>query len=175
MLGIPGLDAALAGARFVQLLRCADDVAARAASLQVPSGAGDEGGVPWRTRLPLLATRAPADVLQPLALSGADPHVMATHLVYRGRVVPIPPSGLVLGRSPGDASAIQLPEGIAGLSRRHCTLRRDGQRTQVIDHSSHGTYVDGARVRGRALLPAGGVLRLGDPGIELQLVAIEAY
>lgn len=174
VLGIPGLDEAMAGARFVQLFRCGDDVAARAASLQVPSGAGDDGGVPWRTRLPLLATPAPDDVLQPLALGAAVPHVMATHVVYRGRVVAIPATGLVLGRAPGDASAIQLPEGIAGLSRRHCTLRRDGQRTQVIDHSSHGTYVDGARVRGRALLPAGGVLRLGDPGIELPLVAIEA-
>jgi pSer/pThr/pTyr-binding forkhead associated (FHA) protein len=53
-------------------------------------------------------------------------------------------------------------------------LRRDGTRTQVIDHSTHGTFLDGARVRGRALLPAGGALRLGDPGIELPLVAIEA-
>jgi hypothetical protein len=30
------------------------------------------------------------------------------------------------------------------------------------------------RVRGRALLTAGSVLRLGEPGIELQLVALGA-
>jgi len=94
--------------------------------------------------------------------------------VYRGRVVPIPAEGLVIGRDPGGPPSLALPEGIAGLSRRHCTLRRDGQRAQVIDHSTHGTFLDGARVRGRALLPAGGVLKLGDPGIELPLVAIEA-
>ena len=62
--------------------------------------------------------------------------------------MPIPASGLVLGRDPGTTPSLQLPEGIAGLSRRHCTLRRDGQRTQVIDHSSHGTFIDGVRVRG---------------------------
>jgi pSer/pThr/pTyr-binding forkhead associated (FHA) protein len=97
---------------------------------------------------------------------------MATHVVYGGRVVPIPASGLVIGRDPGPAPAIQVPEGRAGLSRRHCTLRRDAGRTQVIDHSSHGTFIDGARVRGRALLRAGTTLRLGDPGVELQLVTI---
>ena len=173
VLAIPGIDAALASARFAQLYRCADDLVARAASLQGPSGASAEGGVPWRTRVPLLVQPAPADVLQPLSLASQDPQSMATHVVYRGRVLPIPASGLVLGRDPGD-DALRLPEGIAGLSRRHCTLRRDGGRTQVIDHSRHGTFVDGARVRGRALLPAGSVLKLGEPGIELPLVAIEA-
>jgi hypothetical protein len=174
VLDIPGIDAVLAGARFAQACRCADDLAARAASLQPSSGAAADGGVPWLTRVPLLAAAAPADAIEPLALSTAAPANMATHVVYRGRVVPIPPEGLVIGRDPGGAPSLQLPDGIAGLSRRHCTLRRDGQRAQVIDHSSYGTFLDGARVRGRALLPAGGVLRLGEPGIELPLVAIEA-
>ncbi len=174
VLVIPGLDAALTGARFATLHRCADDLAARAASLLPPSGASATGGVPWRTRVPLLAQSAPADVLQPLVLVARDPQSMATHVVYRGRVVPIPATGLVIGRDPGATPSLQLPEGIAGLSRRHCTLRRDAGRTQVIDHSGHGTFLDGARVRGRALLPAGAVLKLGEPGIELPLVAIEA-
>ena len=175
VLAIPGVETALASARFMRLFRCADDLAARAASLQAPSGADPAGGVPWRTRVPLLPTPAPQDVLQPLEFSARDPQAMATHVVYRGRVVPIPAAGLVIGRDPGAAPALQLPEGIAGLSRRHCTVRRDeGGRTQVIDHSSHGTFLDGARVRGRALLPAGAVLKLGDPGVELPLVAIEA-
>lgn len=175
VVALPGIDAALAGARFTRILRCGDDVAARAASLQAPSGAAADGGVPWRTRVPVLGTAAPSDVLQPLQLSARDPQAMATHLVFRGRVLPIPATGLVIGRDPGGAPALQLPEGIAGLSRRHCTVRRDeGGRAQVIDHSSHGTFLDGARVRGRALLPAGAVLKLGDPGVELPLVAIEA-
>lgn len=174
VLGIPGMEAVLAAARFAQVYRCADDLAARAASLQEPSGVGAEGGVPWRTRAPLPAVAAPADAFLPLSPAADVPLTMATHVVYRGRVVPIPAEGLVIGRDPGGPPSLALPEGIAGLSRRHCTLRRDGQRAQVIDHSTHGTFLDGARVRGRALLPAGGVLRLGEPGIELPLVAIEA-
>jgi pSer/pThr/pTyr-binding forkhead associated (FHA) protein len=99
--------------------------------------------------------------------------VMATHVVYRGRALPLPAEGVVLGRDAGE-SALPLPDGIAGLSRRHCTLRREQGRSHVVDHSSHGTFLDGARVRGRALLPAGSTLRLGDPGVELQLVALDA-
>ncbi len=97
---------------------------------------------------------------------------MATHVVYRGRALPLTPQGIVLGRDPGEGAALALPDGIAGLSRRHCTLRREEGRSQIIDHSSHGSWLDGARVHGRALLPAGSTLKLGDPGIELQLVAL---
>lgn len=174
LLELPGIDAVLAAARFARAGRIADDLPARAASLLAPSGAGAGGGVPWQTRLPVLGGSAPADALQPLARDTGNEQVMATHVVYRGRVLPITAEGLVIGREPGPAPALRLPDGLAGLSRRHCTLRRDAGRTQVIDHSSHGTFLDGARVRGRALLPAGGVLKVGDPGIELPLVAIGA-
>jgi pSer/pThr/pTyr-binding forkhead associated (FHA) protein len=99
---------------------------------------------------------------------------MATHVVYRGRAVPITSQGLVLGREPaGAARELRLPEGIAGLSRRHCTLRREHGRTQIVDHSSFGSFLDGARVHGRAFLAAGSVLRVGTPGIELALVALD--
>jgi hypothetical protein len=101
---------------------------------------------------------------------------MATHVVYRGRAIPIPAQGMLLGRAEAGArtalQGLQLPEGIAGLSRRHCTLQRSGNRTQVIDHSRHGTFVDGLRVHGRGFLAAGSVLRLGTPGIELPLIAL---
>jgi pSer/pThr/pTyr-binding forkhead associated (FHA) protein len=132
------------------------------------------GAVPYRTQLQRLAQTAPADALVPLQLSGRDPDVMATHVVYRGRALPITAAGVVIGRDPGDGAGLRLPEGLAGLSRRHCTLRREGGRSQVIDHSSHGSFLDGARVRGRALLPAGSTLKLGEPGIELALVALDA-
>lgn len=170
--GIPGIGSVLAAAHFANLCMGDDGLAARAASLLAPSGVAGDGGVPYYNRVPLLPA-APKDALQPIDAHAGESRAMATHVVWRGRVVPITATGLVLGRDPGGAGVLQLPEGLAGLSRRHCTLRRDGGRSQVIDHSSHGTFLDGARVRGRALLPAGGVLRLGEPGIELPLVAIE--
>jgi pSer/pThr/pTyr-binding forkhead associated (FHA) protein len=104
--------------------------------------------------------------------SHADAQAMATHVVYRGRAVPITAVGLVIGRDPDGAQTLRLPEGVAGLSRRHCTLRHDGARTQLIDHSTHGSFIDGVRVRGRALLTAGTTLRVGTPGIELSLIAL---
>ncbi|HWL63076.1 MAG TPA: FHA domain-containing protein [Steroidobacteraceae bacterium] len=169
---IPGLQSVLVAARFARLCGGAGDLAARAASLLQPSGATADAGVPYRTSMPLFTEPAPDGLLEPLFDTTGAARPMATHVVWQGGVVPISSGGLVVGRA-GDV-ALSLPEGLAGISRRHCTLRREGGRTQVIDHSTHGTFVDGARVRGRALLPAGAVLRLGDPGIELPLVAIGA-
>jgi len=169
---IPGLQAVLVAARFARLCGGTSELAARAASLLPPSGATADAGVPYRTSIPLFTAPAPDGLLAPLFDTSAAARAMATHVVWQGGVVPIPSAGLVLGRA-ADV-ALSVPEGLAGISRRHCTLRREGGRTQVIDHSTHGTFVDGARVRGRALLPAGAVLRLGDPGIELPLVAIGA-
>ena len=42
----------------------------------------------------------------------------------------------------------------------------------VIDHSRHGTFLNGARVQARARLAAGDTLRLGTPGVSLELVAL---
>lgn len=172
LLAQPGMDTLLPTAGFSALCRMPDGLPARAASLLAGSAATGGGGVPYLTQLPIATASAPHDVLQPVERGAMQAAPMATHVVYGGRVVPIPAGGLVIGRDPGPAPSVQVAEGRAGLSRRHCTLRRDATRSQVIDHSSHGTYLDGARVRGRALLRAGATLRLGDPGVELQLVAI---
>jgi len=172
MLEIPGITAVLDGARFARALRFDAGLVTRALQQLPASPAAAGGAVPYRTQLPLLAGPAPAPVLVPLELPGTQPEVMATHVVYRGRAVPLTADGVVLGRDAAQ-STLPLPEGSAGLSRRHCTLRREAGRSQVIDHSHYGTWLDGARVRGRALLPAGSTLRLGEPGVELQLVALE--
>jgi hypothetical protein len=172
MLEIPGIEAAIASARFARQLRFEPGLAARALRQLPIDAAAPTGAVPYRTQLPLLAETPPVDALAPLQLRGVQPDVMATHVVYRGRAVPLTAAGIVLGRDVREAASLPLPEGVAGLSRRHCTLLRENGRSQIIDHSSHGSWLDGVRVRGRALLPAGSTLKLGDPGVELQLVAI---
>jgi hypothetical protein len=169
---IPGCDAALADGHFARLLQLDTGLTARALRLLPVESAVPTGAVPYRTQLPLLAGAAPSVGLAPLQLRGQQAEAMATHVVYRGRALALTPAGIVLGRDVGE-SALPLPEGVAGLSRRHCTLRREEGRSQIIDHSSHGSWLNGARVRGRALLPAGSTLRLGRPGVELQLVALE--
>jgi hypothetical protein len=169
----PGVAALLAGAHVAQVRAVPVGSAARAASLLPPATPLQSGAVQYLTRLPLPAA---ADVEPLPRITGADEdrRPMATHVVYRGRAIPIDGAGLVIGRDPGDgAGLLRLPEGTAGLSRRHCTLRRERGRTQVVDHSQYGSFLDGARVRGRAYLAAGSTLRLGTPGIELPLVALQ--
>jgi hypothetical protein len=172
LLDIPGIDEALAGAHLSRLLAFDAQLTTRALRLLPIDAAVPVGAVPYRTQLPLFTEEPPPDGLVPLQLRGQQPEVMATHVVYRGRALALTPAGLVIGRDPDDAGSLRLPEGVAGLSRRHCTLLREAGRSQVIDHSSHGSWLDGARVRGRALLPAGSTLKVGEPGVELQLVAL---
>lgn len=168
----PGLVEALGISGSRPVWAVAEGCAARAASL-LPATAGEAGGaVQYLTQLAPLGMAAP-EVCSRLLAARSGVAMAATHLVFRGRAIPIEGQGLVLGRDPGEgAGHIVLPEGIAGVSRRHCTLQRAGDETVLVDHSRYGTFVDGQRVNGRTLLAAGSTLRLGTPGIELPLVAI---
>lgn len=44
----------------------------------------------------------------------------------------------------------------------------------MLDHSTYGTFVNDERVGGRVVLQAGDVLRLGAPGVSLQLIRVLA-
>ena len=55
----------------------------------------------------------------------------------------------------------------------HCSLQRHGDVVLVEDHSTYGTFLNGARIEGSAPLAAGDRLRLGTPGIVLQLIAVD--
>jgi pSer/pThr/pTyr-binding forkhead associated (FHA) protein len=65
-----------------------------------------------------------------------------------------------------------LPAGVAGVSRAHCTLESRDGRSFVTDHSTYGTFVNDERIGGRLELRAGDVLRLGAPGISLDLIRV---
>jgi pSer/pThr/pTyr-binding forkhead associated (FHA) protein len=80
---------------------------------------------------------------------------------------------LSLGWSVGAVPrALTLPAGIAGVSRSHCTLEcREGQAC-VVDHSTYGTFVNDERIGGRLALKVGDVLRLGAPGVSLELIRV---
>jgi hypothetical protein len=72
------------------------------------------------------------------------------------------------------ANGLALPDGLAGVSRRHCTFVRDGDELVLIDHSHYGTVVNGERVSERVRIHAGDKVKLGEPGIELSLISIGA-
>ena len=60
-----------------------------------------------------------------------------------------------------------------GVSRTHCRLVRDADGAWLEDQSTYGTFLNGERVGGRVALRAGDRLRLGNPGLELELVRVE--
>ena len=77
-----------------------------------------------------------------------------------GRTIQVD-SKLRLGRSAADD--IDLPVADPLLSRRHCTISRQGRLPifQIEDHGSkNGTYVDGARTAQHSL-PSGTIVRIG--------------
>jgi FHA domain len=169
---LPGVAALLDAAHVARVRVVPAGGAACAVSLLPAAAPLQSGGVLYLTRI-AMPFAARLDPLPLLSGAADNSRPMATHVVYRGRAIAIEGDGLVIGRDPGaSGNAIALPDGVAGLSRRHCTLRRERGRTQIVDHSQYGSFLDGTRVRGRAFLVAGSTLRLGTPGIELPLISL---
>lgn len=126
-------------------------------------------------RLPVLACaeRVDAgDIKHNMLGSRVERKVAPSHLLFDGKVYAIAAEPLLIGRSPAATRTLSLPEGLAGVSRRHCTLAVEGGEVILLDHSSFGTYVNGERVAERARLLAGDRIRVGDPGVELSLIAV---
>ncbi|MEJ2085828.1 MAG: FHA domain-containing protein, partial [Acidobacteriota bacterium] len=100
-------------------------------------------------------------------------HRPPTHLAHDGLAYPIgaEPFWLGLALQP-EQRGLNLVGNTAGISRSHCFVRRDGDRVVVEDHSTYGTYVNDRPIDGSTDLEAGDRLRLGSPGIELELIAV---
>lgn len=99
-----------------------------------------------------------------------------THILFGGDSMRFPEVGLVIGTEEvSNEPHIALPRAAAGVSRLHCSLRREGERTVLIDHSRHGTWVNGARVRERAPVRPGDRVRVGTPGVEFTLISAAAF
>ena len=60
-----------------------------------------------------------------------------------------------------------------GVSRQHCTLQLENGQCIVRDHSRYGTFLNGHRIDGSAVLQVGDLVRLGTPGYELRLITTE--
>jgi hypothetical protein len=98
-------------------------------------------------------------------------HAQPSHLLLNSQVYALS-EPLVIGRAPTGPRTIALPEGLAGVSRRHCTLTPEGNEVVLVDHSSFGTYVNGERVAERVRVCAGDRIQIGDPGVEISLICV---
>lgn len=173
MSGLPGLREALEQFIGCELVCLPDGFAARATStLDLPPRAS---GDPVRLlrRLPVFGE---SDQIRGLARdvlgAGIDRSSAPSHLLLNGQVYAVGTGPLVIGRSPSGPRTLALSEGLAGISRRHCTLSPEGEQLILIDHSGFGTFVNGERVAERVGLRAGDRVRLGDPGVELTLITV---
>ncbi len=150
-------------------------LAAVAASLRT----ADPAAAPrLRRAVPRIADHALAAGIEYVASVAASPgrQLPVTHILFGGDSMRFPDVGLVIGTEEvSNEPHIALPRAAAGVSRRHCSLRREGERTVLIDHSRHGTWVNGARVRERAPVRPGDRVRVGTPGVEFTLISAAAF
>jgi hypothetical protein len=105
--------------------------------------------------------------------AGADGQ--PTHLLFGNTAYALGGQSLNLGtQAVAGERFIDLRYEMPGVSRRHCSLNiRNGQ-CVVEDHSRYGTFLNGHKIDGSAVLAIGDRLRIGTPGFELQLIAMEA-
>jgi pSer/pThr/pTyr-binding forkhead associated (FHA) protein len=87
------------------------------------------------------------------------PHVTSARFVSLpdGRAHPIGTAPVTIGRGPASEIAVHNE----AVSRSHARLLRDQEGFLLVDSSLHGTYVNGARVRGQHLLADGDLVQVG--------------
>jgi len=175
LIELPGWRPLLSEFSGCELILLGDGFAGCALSvLDVPPAAPATQTVPLLRRLP--AQRHDSAVLfadRELIERDAQ-RSQPTHVLVGARTVVLGSRPLVIGRALAETDAIGLPEGLAGVSRRHCTFMRERDAVVLIDHSRCGTFVNGERVTERVRVHAGDRVRLGEPGIELALLAVDA-
>jgi hypothetical protein len=178
---LPGLAGRLAAVRGVEAVLLPVQAAAAGALRERDSVRSPGGAMRLATQLP--RPRAPegtvggaAVILPPVAkpLPPRDPGRRPTHVLLGPVARAITEEPLVLGTAPpSQGRSLRLEGETAGISRAHCRLFESAERSLVEDLSTWGTYVNGERVSGRAVLAVGDRIRVGSPGLELLLIAAE--
>ena len=98
-----------------------------------------------------------------------------THVLVDNRAFAIDTKALTLGSQPDDSGrSIDLLQDMPGVSRRHCSLQQENGQCVVRDFSRYGTFLNGHRIDGSAVLQVGDLIRLGTPGYEFRLISTEA-
>lgn len=127
------------------------------------------GGLTLARHLPW--DQAPVEVRASDATSsGGQP----THLLFGNHAHAVGTDPLVLGSQPADGERwLDLQQEMPGVSRRHCVVSQENGQCVVTDYSRYGTFLNGHRIDGSAVLQTGDLLRVGTPGFELRLIAAE--
>jgi hypothetical protein len=174
MAELPGLEARISELQDTEIVTLPAAAAADGALCHAEDLESRDETLPFVTRIPRTSRRieqlVPRSRPKP---APALPKMPPTHILHNGLAYPLTRQPFVVGVSiPDQGRGINLTGPIAGISRSHCSVYRAGKRVVVEDQSSYGTFLNGQRIEGKARLAAGDRLRLGSPGIELQLIAV---
>jgi hypothetical protein len=117
---------------------------------------------------PRAAVSSAASAAQP---SATPAPLRPTHVLFQGRAWQLSDRPLSVGwAAEGSTRKLTLPAASPGVSRTHCTLVRRSGSILVEDHSTYGSFVNDERVVGNTVLTVGDRLRLGTPGVTLELI-----
>ena len=178
---LPGLASEftrLDDARIVTLPRDAAAIGALASVRELDSGSGHVkllNRLPWRSESGQVAP-VPAVEANRVHEPAPNSEVRATHLVHRGVALRVGQAALHIGREAVNGCRALLIDGRhQAVSRSHCeVVCRDGE-LRLKDNSRFGTFVNEKRVLGETVLVPADIIRVGSPGEELQVIAVEAY
>jgi hypothetical protein len=116
--------------------------------------------------------QSPVSVEIVAAEGGGQP----THLLFGHNAFSLIGEPLVLGSQAADGERwLDLQQEMPGVSRRHCVVSSDNGQFVLTDHSRYGTFLNGHRIEGSAVLQTGDLIRIGTPGFELRLISAEEY
>jgi hypothetical protein len=165
----PGFLERLASLRGCRVFSYSADLVSRAASDESISAAAD-GSVSFQRRYSL---RPALDIPTEVDLSEFRSTVdrPPTHALLDGKAVALPSGILEIGRGL-DVDGLRLGEGLAGISRLHCALQGDESGVTLVPYSPQGTWLNEERVRGRVRVCSGDRLRIGTPGVVIELIAV---
>lgn len=97
-----------------------------------------------------------------------------THLLYENTAYELNGRPLTLGSQVDETERrLDLRSDMPGVSRRHCSVQVENGQCTLRDYSRYGTFLNGHKIDGSALLQLGDRIRLGTPGFELRLITME--
>ena len=97
-----------------------------------------------------------------------------THLLFENTAYPIDGRSLLMGSQPVAGERwIDLRGDMPGVSRRHCSIERSNGQCILQDYSRYGTFLNGHKIDGSAVLQVGDIVRLGSPGYEFRVIMTE--
>jgi hypothetical protein len=107
-------------------------------------------------------------------VGGRETAAQPTHILLGNNAVPVGGAALALGTHASEGERwLDLGPDVPGVSRRHCDISTIDGQCVVTDRSRYGTFLNGHRIDGSAVLQTGDVLRVGTPGVELRMIYVE--